>query len=321
MAKTVDHLTKAINAKLQTLKLTQGQAITAFGNKAVISMARIQNTLKKKVEEVHDLKTEIQELMFEAEKEEHEIVKQSTEIEERVSVFEATIDQLDVTIKECKRVEAQTEEKEKEEHDAQLREKKYDEEMRFEKAKLEQKQKYEKKIEEKKEQNINTKLPKLVITQFKGTPTDWLRFWGQFTAEIDAADISQITKFSYLKELLEPQVRPSIDGLPLTTEDSNCLRCVRPSERESTIPQRLPRDWATIAKQTLERTREKPVPTCGPSRGPEASFSTSENPRGRQRRDAISLAQGPRHQTRGNFTLHTSTVRLVHVAILAWGSD
>ena len=75
-----------------------------------------------------------------------------------------------------------------------------------------------KKIEEKKEQNINAKLPKLVITQFKGTPAGWMRFWGQFTAEIDAADISQITKFSYLKQLLELQVRPSIDGLPLTTE-------------------------------------------------------------------------------------------------------
>ena len=49
--------------------------------------------------------------MFEAEKEEHKIMKQSTEIEERVSVFEATIDKLDVMIKECKSVEAQTEEK------------------------------------------------------------------------------------------------------------------------------------------------------------------------------------------------------------------
>ena len=75
-----------------------------------------------------------------------------------------------------------------------------------------------KKIEEEKEQNINAKLPKLVITQFKGTPANWMRFWGQFTAEIDVADISQITKFSYLKQLLELQVRPSIDGLPLTTE-------------------------------------------------------------------------------------------------------
>ena len=49
--------------------------------------------------------------------------------------------------------------------------------MRFEKAKLEQKLKYEKKIEEKKEKNINAKLPKHVIAKFKGTPADWLRFW------------------------------------------------------------------------------------------------------------------------------------------------
>ena len=59
MAKTIDQLTKAVNAKLQTLKLTQGQAITAIEDKAVLSMERIQNALKKKVEEVHDLKTEI----------------------------------------------------------------------------------------------------------------------------------------------------------------------------------------------------------------------------------------------------------------------
>ena len=64
--------------------------------------------------------------MFEAEKEEHKIMK-------HVSVSEATIDKRDVMIKECKSVEAQTEEKEKEEHDAQLREKKYDEEMQFKK--------------------------------------------------------------------------------------------------------------------------------------------------------------------------------------------
>ena len=39
-------------------------------------MERIQNALKKKVEEVHDLKTEIQGLIFDAEKEEDEIVQQ-----------------------------------------------------------------------------------------------------------------------------------------------------------------------------------------------------------------------------------------------------
>ena len=48
--------------------------------------------------------------------------------------------------------------------------------MKLEKAKLEQKRKHEKKIVGKKDQNIHVKLPKLVITKFKGTPTDWLRF-------------------------------------------------------------------------------------------------------------------------------------------------
>lgn len=65
MAKTIAQLNKAVKAKLQTLKLTQVQAITAIGNKAVQSMERIQDALRKKVEEVHDLNTEFQELMFE----------------------------------------------------------------------------------------------------------------------------------------------------------------------------------------------------------------------------------------------------------------
>ncbi|PFX34964.1 Uncharacterized protein K02A2.6 [Stylophora pistillata] len=90
------------------------------------------------------------------------------EIEDSVYAIEELIDQLDVMIKECKHVETQAEEKEKEEHDAQLREKRFNEEMLFEKAKLEQKLKFEKKNKEKNEQDINAKLPKLVITKFKG---------------------------------------------------------------------------------------------------------------------------------------------------------
>ena len=66
--------------------------------------------------------------------------------------------------------------KEEEERAEKQRKKKFDDEMKLEKAKLEQKLKYEKKIDRKKDQNINAKLPKLVITKFKGTPTDWLWF-------------------------------------------------------------------------------------------------------------------------------------------------
>ncbi|KAK2564274.1 hypothetical protein P5673_012529 [Acropora cervicornis] len=147
----------------------QAQAITATKDKTILSMGRTQNALKKKVEEVLDLKTENQLLMLEAEKDKHEIVKQGREIDEPVSVFEKTIRQLNVVIKKCKHVEMRAAQKEKEEHNVQLREKSFDEEMHFEKAEQKQKLKYKTKTEE---QNINAKLPKLVITKFKGTPAD-----------------------------------------------------------------------------------------------------------------------------------------------------
>ena len=47
---------------------------------------------------------------------------------------------------------------------------------------------------------------------------DWLPFWNKYEAEIEAADLAPVTKFAYLKELVEPKVRVDIDGLPFTTE-------------------------------------------------------------------------------------------------------
>ena len=70
----------------------------------------------------------------------------------------------------------------------------------------------------KKDLATNAKLPKLVITKFKGTHLDWTRFWNQFEAEIDTANIPQITKFSYLKEMLRQNVRSSIDSLLFSSE-------------------------------------------------------------------------------------------------------
>ena len=47
-------------------------------------------------------------------------------------------------------------------------------------------------------------------------------------AEVNRAEVAQVTKFSYLKELLEPKVRTTIDGLPFKTEgyerDKNILK-------------------------------------------------------------------------------------------------
>ena len=90
-----------VNATLQTLKLTQGQAITTIKDIAYLSTERIQNNLTKKVEEVHDLRTEIQELLFDVKNKQQEIIQQGKEIEEHVNLIK-TIHLLNVMINECK---------------------------------------------------------------------------------------------------------------------------------------------------------------------------------------------------------------------------
>ena len=68
---------------------------------------------------------------------------------------------------------------------------------------------------------LEAKLPKLVITKFNGTFQDWPRFWGQFSEAIDKSSIASVTKFSYLRELLEPKPRMSIEALPFSAEGYN----------------------------------------------------------------------------------------------------
>ena len=69
---------------------------------------------------------------------------------------------------------------------------------------------------------IGAKLPKLVITKFKGTYMDWPRFWGQFTETIDKSSVAVVSvKFAYLRELLDEKIRNTIEALPFTAEGYN----------------------------------------------------------------------------------------------------
>jgi hypothetical protein len=97
-----------------------------------------------------------------------------------------------------------------------------DEQIAQEAKLLDQKLQYQKLFEESQastsvpKDGVQAKLPKLQITKLNGQFSDWLRFWKQFIAIIDSQNISPITKFSYLKEHLDPKVKRSIDGLPFT---------------------------------------------------------------------------------------------------------
>ena len=64
----------------------------------------------------------------------------------------------------------------------------------------------------------SVKLQKYTITHFTGDYKDWLRFWNQFTVEVDGSSIAEISKFNYLLELVKGKPREDILGLPHTEE-------------------------------------------------------------------------------------------------------
>ena len=45
-----------------------------------------------------------------------------------------------------------------------------------------------------------------------------LPFGNKFQVEIGKTSLASVTKFAYLKELVDPRVLTEIDGLPFTTE-------------------------------------------------------------------------------------------------------
>ena len=59
----------------------------------------------------------------------------------------------------------------------------------------------------------HAKLPKLKITPFKGTPTDWVRFENMFVTQVHNKPISPEEKFGYLLEMVTPAVRGKIGNL------------------------------------------------------------------------------------------------------------
>ena len=62
------------------------------------------------------------------------------------------------------------------------------------------------------------KLQKYTIMPFKGDYKDWIRFWNQFSVEVDRSTISEISKFNYLLELVKGKPRDDILGLPHTED-------------------------------------------------------------------------------------------------------
>ena len=67
--------------------------------------------------------------------------------------------------------------------------------------------------------NIDAKLPKIEIQKFSGGIKNWLEFWGVFKVTVEENKLADITKFSYLKSLLEGEAKQVIAGLAVTADN------------------------------------------------------------------------------------------------------
>ena len=63
------------------------------------------------------------------------------------------------------------------------------------------------------------KLPKLEIKCFSGDPKEFPTFFDQFSTSIDASNIAEVSKFAYLKSLINGEAARAIGGLAVTAEN------------------------------------------------------------------------------------------------------
>ena len=145
----------------------------------------------------------MQESRIEKGDDEEEIKTWTDSIDNELGTWDNEITNASKTMNTWKEQEDEQAKLHKEEIEAKARQDLFKEQLEFDQAKMKQRMEHELKMdkirkENEKQRQTNAKLPKLVITKFNGTPLDWLRFWNQFEAEIDKADVAAITKFSYL---------------------------------------------------------------------------------------------------------------------------
>ena len=216
-----ENLSKKVAGKLGLLKFIEDETRGILNTKDFKAIERQLKIYESKIEEVYELKTNVQELKLENDDEPGEIRNWSNKIEGEIKKFDHIMAEMRESLKQIKLSERREEEQEL----LSSKQRQFEVESELEKARYEQKFQYERRLEELKstspsneQESTKVKLPKLIISKFQGTHLDWYRFWNQFEAEIDRVKIDSVTKFSYLKELLMPKVRAYIEGLPFTTE-------------------------------------------------------------------------------------------------------
>ena len=197
-----------IRTKFRLLELEEEETSIVLEEKRKTQLTRQVDFYRKIINELYELKTFVKENKLEADEDINTIKQWNADLTHDIQGYERVYDKLLAALDEIDK----DQQREGNSVAEAERTKRFEEELKLEKMKIKLRNEAEKQVE------INTKLPNLTITPFKGTLLGWQRFWNQFTVEIDSKEMNSVTKMSYLRELVEPKVQILINGLPFTTE-------------------------------------------------------------------------------------------------------
>ena len=210
-----------LETKLTQFRITRDKT-KAIGTSRVKSrIERQKDTLRTLGISAEEAKRELQEKKIAAGEELDEVITWADEVETKIAAVEEDIDYLAKCLGEIEQAEINQSRKPQLEFEKELLEQK----LHFKDLEANQTQSVNPGTSQSLERNVIAKLPKLSI-KLNGTYLDWRRFWSQFMEEIDKSGMAPITKFSYLKEFVEPKVRKIIDVLPFTPEGYNRAKSI-----------------------------------------------------------------------------------------------
>ena len=201
-----------LKTKLTQLRMAIGRTDQILKSEREEAIQRQIKTLKAIIGEVDKNRVEHEAEMIDNGNSEDEINVWNEDIDEKIADGDSAV----------KRLESWLEHKQREsESERQKRELDYERKLHETKMKMQSDLLHKANAQGTQPQlsaTFQAKLPKLVITPFKGTYEDWPRFWGQFKENVDKSEIPSVTKFAYLRELLEAKVLRSVEALPFTAE-------------------------------------------------------------------------------------------------------
>ena len=210
----MDNAESALKIKLKQLELAEEKADQVLKGEKQSAIQRQLSNLKELVTEADSARRTVEALKIEAKVNDGDISEWNDAITAKIEEADGHIENLEEWLANRK-MEAEKQERE--------------EKMQFEIKLHETKLKLQEDLQIKagnQKSSVETsvgeaKLPKLVITKFNGTYADWPRFWGQYSETIDKTNVPPVTKFTYLRELLDAKVRKTVEALPHSPEGYN----------------------------------------------------------------------------------------------------